>query len=58
MEEGGAEEEPSASQDDSWSPDIVGVYADRLCAVMHAFALCCRTLQKASGKYVIAYFEP
>ena len=31
--------------------NLVEVYADRLCAVTHAFALCCATLQKNSGKY-------
>ena len=34
---------------ESWNPDIVGTYADRLCAVTHAFALCCSTLHKSSG---------
>lgn len=29
--------------------DLVGVYAERLSAVTHAFALCCRTLQEATG---------
>ena len=29
---------------------LVEVYADRLCAVTHAFALCCATLQKSSGR--------
>lgn len=29
---------------------LVEVYADRLCAVTHAFALCCATLQKNSGR--------
>ena len=53
-EERGEGEESPGNPEDTWSPDIVGVYADRLCAVTHAFALCCSTLQKASGKYVIA----
>lgn len=30
--------------------DIVGVYAERLSAVTHAFALSCRTLQEANGR--------
>ena len=30
--------------------DIVGVYAERLSAVTHAFALCCHTLQEGSGR--------
>lgn len=34
------------------SLDIVGTYAERLSAVTHAFALCCYTLQKASGRLV------
>lgn len=34
------------------SLDIVGTYAERLSAVTHAFALCCHTLQKASGRLV------
>ena len=32
------------------NPDLVTVYADRLCAVMHAFATVCTTLQRASGR--------
>lgn len=32
--------------------DVVGVYAERLSAVTHAFALCCHTLQKSSGRSV------
>ena len=32
-------------EDDS----LVEIYADRLCAVTHAFALCCSTVQKSSG---------
>eukprot|EP00731_Ephydatia_muelleri_P024602 Em0016g873a len=31
------------------NPDLVSVYADRMCAVMHAFATVCTTLQRASG---------
>ncbi len=29
---------------------LVEVYSDRLCAVMHAFALCCSVLQKSSKR--------
>lgn len=32
------------------NPDLVAVYADRLCAVTHAFATICTTLQKANGR--------
>lgn len=39
---------------------LVEVYADRLCAVTHALALCCSTMQKAGGKYVCVcmYVDP
>ena len=30
--------------------NLVEVYADRLCAVTHALALCCTTMQKAGGR--------
>ena len=40
------EEETMAERNE----DIVEVYAERLSAVTHAFALCCRTLQQASGR--------
>ena len=39
-------------RESSWSPDLVEVYADRLCAVTHAFALCCSTLSKFDGRSV------
>ena len=41
-----AVEEPVAEEREN----IVGVYAERLSAVTHAFALCCRTLQEATGR--------
>ena len=37
--------------EDKDEDSLVEVYADRLCAVTHAFALCCATLQKSSGRY-------
>ena len=37
---------------------LVEVYADRLCAVTHAFALCCSTLQKSSGRLVCMLAHP
>lgn len=40
---GGVKEE----KDDS----LVEVYSERLCAVTHAFALCCNVLQKSSGRF-------
>ena len=30
--------------------DLVEMYSDRLCAVMHAFALCCTTMQSSNGR--------
>ena len=44
------EEADSKNKEESWNLDIVGVYAERLSAVTHAFALCCYTLQQASGR--------
>lgn len=43
--EASGEEEEKKEND-----NLVEVYADRLCAVTHAFALCCSTLQKSCGK--------
>ena len=37
-------------REDEDNHSLVEVYADRLCAVTHAFALCCATLQKNSGR--------
>ena len=31
-------------------PDIVGVYAERLSAVTHAFSICCNAKLKSIGK--------
>ncbi|KAL5484437.1 hypothetical protein EMCRGX_G020940 [Ephydatia muelleri] len=42
------------------NPDLVSVYADRMCAVMHAFATVCTTLQRASGRnpqLIFAHFH-
>ena len=44
-------EVPESTEEESVSLDIVGVYAERLSAVTHAFALCCKTMQKANGRY-------
>lgn len=38
---------------DSWKPDIVGAYADRLSAITHAFSLCSSAILKSIGKLVI-----
>ena len=46
-EEGGEEE---VEEKEKEKEDIVGVYAERLSAVTHAFALCCHTLQEANGR--------
>lgn len=46
--EGKEGEEEEGEEEDNHS--LVEVYADRLCAVTHAFALCCATLQKNSGR--------
>ena len=43
------EEEGEGANGDN-DADIVGVYAERLSAVTHAFALCCQTVQKATGR--------
>eukprot|EP00731_Ephydatia_muelleri_P036853 Em0338g4a len=40
---------PGACAGEEVNPDLVSVYADRMCAVMHAFATVCTTLQRASG---------
>lgn len=45
-EEGGGE---GGGRDNTKSPDIVGVYADRLSAVTHAFSLCSKAMMKANG---------
>ena len=45
-EEGGGER---GGRDNTKSPDIVGVYADRLSAVTHAFSLCSKAMMKANG---------
>lgn len=45
-EEGGGER---GGKDNTKSPDIVGVYADRLSAVTHAFSLCSKAMMKANG---------
>jgi len=42
------EEIKKEKQDEDSS--LVEVYADRLCAVTHALALCCSSMQKASEK--------
>ena len=42
---------PESTEEEPVSLDIVGVYAERLSAVTHAFALCCNTLQRANGRY-------
>ena len=44
-EEGGE----GGGRDNTKSPDIVGVYADRLSAVTHAFSLCSKAMMKANG---------
>ena len=44
----GEEETGGVDQDEDSS--LVEVYADRLCAVTHALALCCSSVQKASKK--------
>ena len=41
---------PGACAGEEVNPDLVSVYADRMCAVMHAFATVCTTLQRASGR--------
>ena len=46
-EEGGGGE--GGGRDNTKSPDIVGVYADRLSAVTHAFSLCSKAMMKANG---------
>ena len=47
-EVGGEEEEGREGREGT--EDIVGVYAERLSAVTHAFALCCHTLQDSTGR--------
>ena len=44
------EKEMDDEEDNKDDHSLVEVYADRLCAVTHAFALCCSTLQKNSGR--------
>ena len=44
-----AREVASADEEDS----LVEAYADRLCAVTHAFAVCCSTMQKNHGRQVL-----
>ena len=46
----GSKEEEEGEEEEENS--LVEVYSDRLCAVMHAFALCCSVLQKSSGRSV------
>ena len=46
-EEVGGEEEEEGREG---REDIVGVYAERLSAMTHAFALCCHTLQDSTGR--------
>ncbi len=40
-----------ASEKTKGEGNLVEVYADRLCAVSHAFALTCTTLQRSSKRY-------
>ncbi len=42
---------PEAESSNKEEDSLVEVYADRLCAVTHAFALCCRVLQKSNARY-------
>ena len=44
------EEEEEEEEGREGRADIVGVYAERLSAVTHAFALCCHTLQDSTGR--------
>ena len=44
------EEEEEEEEGREGREDIVGVYAERLSAVTHAFALCCHTLQDSTGR--------
>ena len=37
------------NSDESPKPSLVDVYSDRLCAITHAFALCCSTVRKSIG---------
>ncbi|XP_019853444.1 PREDICTED: E3 ubiquitin-protein ligase HACE1-like [Amphimedon queenslandica] len=44
------QEEVGEERGGAKSPDIVGVYADRLSAVTHAFSLCSKAMKKPAGK--------
>ena len=46
------EDESVKEKEGKKDEDIVGVYAERLSAVTHAFSLSCHTLQEASGRLV------
>lgn len=43
------QEEVGGERGGAKSPDIVGVYADRLSAVAHAFSLCSKAMKKPTG---------
>ena len=62
-EEEEEEEEEETGTNGGNDVDIVSVYAERLSAVTHAFALCCQTVQKATrrcemrnGNFFILWF--
>lgn len=46
-------EESNGKGEGTEEDSLVEVYSDRLCAVTHAFALCCSVLQKSSRRQVV-----